>query len=695
MLRKVAIYRMLSFIRLTLCGCGLLMYGKTNEYVRGIVLEADKYDVSDQTVTASQNAILRGKDIFLNADRIIWDQNASLVRADGSVSLGVVGYRLLAESLVLDLESGTFTAEKVKTGLYPWVLEAEQMVATDSNYSLSDIFLKHENHERLSPSLSIDSLHYDINRTTATAKTIGISIDGKVIAQIPKLKKNLKDRSRNIDFLLGRQEPLGWFLGARFHFSPEKRTNYNLKVSSYFDRGIYFSPEINFGNQSTGYDYETIAIKLGAIKDHGLEDNRIKDERGFARLSALINREEQWHIALAANPQTDSGIFRDYERDLFMENQWIENFAETTYHSDLFSLSILADFSVNDYEYQVEEIPSIQFYTSPFCWWNNHFHDIAKIEYSSLKDQKNAGKSFSSTNLFDLAYKTSGVIKINNWIKYIPSATLRSQHFNNIDFIDARRNSTEIANELNIEALSPIDAPLLNIMNGQCIHYIKISLEHKHMRWLSNSSNDAIFNIEEHFIDPYLRNPNLFDLTLSDDFTNTDVIRFGLDNSILSFDNFGSTSEIASLQLFYDINFNDTGDQNKQDYFYWTLKISPHSNLFFNYYTKLNIDSGEQPVSNLNIVLKDGNVNEFEISLLKFSGETSNIQYLSRHFLNIDNSLELGFRYNPENGDIPFWTLNFETNVPLGWKWNTFISRYDATNRDELLLGVKFNLFSF
>ena len=152
--------------------------------VKGIVLEADKpleYNDSNQTVTASQNAVLTGEGIILNADLISWDRNASLVRANGSISLGVIGYRILADGLILDLDSGTFTAENVKTGLYPWVIEAEQMTASDSNYTLFNAFFRHENHDRFSPSLLIDRASYDINSTTTVAERIGFSIDGKII----------------------------------------------------------------------------------------------------------------------------------------------------------------------------------------------------------------------------------------------------------------------------------------------------------------------------------------------------------------------------------------------------------------------------------------------------------------------------------------------------------------------------------
>ena len=153
-----------------------------------------------QIVTASKNAVLTAEGIILNADRITWDMQTSLVRADGSVSLGVVGYRLLAQSLILDLASGTFTAEKVKTGMFPWVIEADQMIANDSNYTLSNVSFRHENHDRFSPSLLIDRTTYDINSTTAIAEGIGLSIDGKTIGRIPKIKEIWREKSQGSNY---------------------------------------------------------------------------------------------------------------------------------------------------------------------------------------------------------------------------------------------------------------------------------------------------------------------------------------------------------------------------------------------------------------------------------------------------------------------------------------------------------------
>ena len=83
--------------------------------------------------------------------------------------------------------------------------------------------------------------------------------------------------------------------------------------------------------------------------------NRVNVDKGFARISSIINKDANWHFALMANPSTDSEFYKNYERDLFSDNQWVEHFTEFTYDGDFISMSILADMQVNNYESQLEK----------------------------------------------------------------------------------------------------------------------------------------------------------------------------------------------------------------------------------------------------------------------------------------------------------------------------------------------------
>jgi hypothetical protein len=214
--------------------------------IQGIGLEAEnplEYDNEKETITASGNAVLSGDGIHLSAERIIWDRKTSIVRADGNITLGVVGYRLLAKSLTLDLQSGAFTAENVKTGLYPWIIEAEQLLASDSNYTIENATFTHENHERFSPGLLIDKAIYETNSTRLQARGIGLTIDGKTIGKFPKLTRKVSGPEPRLELLGGERQPLGWYAGLRMDAMNTKSFSSEIKAISYFDRGVFLGPQ--------------------------------------------------------------------------------------------------------------------------------------------------------------------------------------------------------------------------------------------------------------------------------------------------------------------------------------------------------------------------------------------------------------------------------------------------------------------
>ena len=58
------------------------LQGKADESAQGFSLEADDYEYNDknQTITATNDATLKGNGIFLNANRILWDKKSNLVQ---------------------------------------------------------------------------------------------------------------------------------------------------------------------------------------------------------------------------------------------------------------------------------------------------------------------------------------------------------------------------------------------------------------------------------------------------------------------------------------------------------------------------------------------------------------------------------------------------------------------------------------
>ena len=165
------------------------LQGKADESAQGFSLEADDYEYNDknQTITATNDATLKGNGIFLNANRILWDKKSNFVRAYGKIILSSAGYRLLADNLIFDLETGVFTADNVKTGLYPWTVSADQIMASDSNYTLRNATVSNEQQEKFSPRVEFQTAVYDLNSSQLTARDLGLLINGKLVGRIPIL----------------------------------------------------------------------------------------------------------------------------------------------------------------------------------------------------------------------------------------------------------------------------------------------------------------------------------------------------------------------------------------------------------------------------------------------------------------------------------------------------------------------------
>ncbi|MBD36662.1 MAG: hypothetical protein CMI28_01105 [Opitutae bacterium] len=215
------------------------------------------------------------------------------------------------------------------------------------------------------------------------------------------------------------------------------------------------------------------------------------------------------------------------------------------------------------------------------------------------------------------------------------------------------------------------------------------------MEELRATSTDEIIVSNDRLINPYLENFDLFELRETDEFEESDIVRFGLDNSLVGLNARDGAHEIASVRVYQDLWVNQDTNDSLSKYFYGILKLAPHPNLAFNYYTKIDTKSGLQLSNNLNILLKDGNINEFSISYLDFDDSSENIQYFSRHSIRNKNSLEYGLRFNPEGGDIPYWMVSLQSRILNGWKINAIVSSYDSEKRKETRWALKFNAFSF
>ena len=696
------IYRIFSFLILFLCAGGFFLHGETNESVQGVVLEAvDPLEYEDQIVTASKNAVLTAEGIILNADRIIWDRNASLVRADGSVSLGVVGYRLLAESLILDLASGTFTAEKVKTGMFPWVAEADQMIANDSNYTLSNVSFRHENHDRFSPSFLIDRTTYDINSTTAIAEGIGLSIDGKTIGRIPKIKRNLEGKEPRIELLGGEEQPLGWYAGVRFDALETKNFSSDIEAISYFDRGIFLGPQFSyFREDPVDGSYFKWNGTLGGIKDDGdiAIDSRgllVGQDRGFASIWGVNRWDNHWRMALDLNIFSDSEVYRDYDRDGFEQNQWHNNAFELAYEGEDLIISVSTKWQGNEFQSQAEMVPSVLLTYGPKSLWNKWTYESFQVEYAEKNARNNLGEKGNSYTKFDFGHKTATTFEIAKGLKYTPSLSFRWQTFDIDDANKHTRSFWETGNEISLSMHG--DYPWGNqVWKTESLrHVMTFSVSHHHVHSLIKSEVPSSQQIEPYFENTNLGPVELLEYLDSDNLSPYEVIRAGWEQELLG-QKGGLFTRWADLQFFQDLWLDQDSLLQSVPYFYGQARIYPARWLNLEIQSKINTDRGETLRNSYGFTILDGITNKISIHYLAYEQLNDNLQSRLFHRIDETKNISAAVRYDPQTKIFPYWSGVLTLQKPVGWEWSVYLSQRRGTDREnELAWGLGVNLFSF
>ena len=137
---------------------------KTAENLNKTILDAENevfFDGKRAKLIATPNARLRSGDILLIAKRIELDQKQNVAVAIGNVILSDGEFRLLCESMQINLISGDFNATNVKFGIYPWAIQAEEISRTNSTVQGLESGLYFLGKKRYEPNLKIRKLKLD------------------------------------------------------------------------------------------------------------------------------------------------------------------------------------------------------------------------------------------------------------------------------------------------------------------------------------------------------------------------------------------------------------------------------------------------------------------------------------------------------------------------------------------------------
>ncbi|MEK9773449.1 MAG: hypothetical protein VW576_07760, partial [Opitutae bacterium] len=491
-----------------------------------MILESDNpivYEDDNATITARQNASLRGTDFLVLADQIKWNRRSGDAIAIGSVSLTRGNSRILADEAHFSTKTGNFMAINTRGGTMPKYFIAEKIESNASveNYYNASLYLSEPG--KFEPNFSTTMYTVDKNESNFKIAPSYLRIGNTLVGILPGYSGTKENGLFGLSSVLkvGKDKSLGWYGEKSFSYRWQELTSV-AKFTYYQNRGILLSPQISFA-KTLENGFFSSRLNGGWTNDRGENrgsDNRnipLDRNRGYAHFNNTARFHDRLRSSTLVEWESDSEIIRDYRRSTFHKNQWNQSHNELSYEGNGYTISILSRWQSNKHESVVEHLPFLSFDSGPSKIGNLNFFQSSTVNYASIRRRNEFGIASPSIQRMNLGYKLEQPLPLGNGVQLTPSAGWMYQdyQFNNSSL---NRFWGEYGIDLHASLYQPIPFRNQTWEIDQLLHLTKFSLG---LRCTEQLSGDSLINLPEVY--PEVENLNLSPLDLLD-YRNSELI---------------------------------------------------------------------------------------------------------------------------------------------------------------------------
>lgn len=332
-------------------------------------------DANTGEVVVKGHAQMRDGGVLLTADEIRGNYKSSVAAASGHVVLMLpptstsgprsAGVRLLADKLVYRGGDGSFTAENVRFGAYPYFVEASSVSRVGNEIVATHATLTSGEPGRWQPTIKGEKISY-IPGQQLHIESAQAGIGGAQPVPFPKFTQDLHDPLvGSVSFTGGFRPSLGVFVDAGLHLPVGGGVLLGGDVAVYSNRGVMVGPS---GSYSVGPDGAAMTgyFRTGFINDHGdkktdLLGRPVPEERGYVEWQHQQQITDKLTVAAQLNYWSDSEVVRDFRPKSFFPVQEPDTFIESNYTGRNFIISAFARFHPNSFQRVQERLPEIRF----------------------------------------------------------------------------------------------------------------------------------------------------------------------------------------------------------------------------------------------------------------------------------------------------------------------------------------------
>lgn len=616
---------------------------------------------------------------ILTTHSLFFDTLSQTIKPEGlaKIQLGLV--RIIGEDFSINLKDDTLTTGHYRVGMETLFLEGEELVSNGNSILAKNAHFYLGEPEKL----SIQGYAREIEKIsdeTIILRGMLMKLGPIPFFYLPYYHHHPKQQVFSVSGSVGMSGDIGAYIELRPTYSPLDNIRVFADLNFYSERGIMAGPGFNLSLETKNGQTIQTKFESGAITDNGnlgidSIGQPIDDDRHYIDIDYIHRFPNSLQIIGKLQRWSDSEIIRDFDSGKFRRIQQPENFIEASWIHKNWAATIASQFRHEDFEYAIEKLPEYNLQLLPSPVFGSGLYHSASAGGVHMRNRDPNQLIDLEYTRFRAYYELIYPIAINSWLDLIPKATAHTLYYDGMpdETGNIERHHVEIGFDLNAHAYGQWNLQHKVWDIDGIRHLLRPTIQFRNIQEVGTSQNSIHSPIEHDIFRTGLDDIDLSASTHLDDLKAYSLLRIGVSNSIVAKDFKGEMRELLKFDLFHDLIMpEEQYDLPDRSMLIGNIQLKPA------YWIRMNIqsrfDTDEFKLNDLfgRLRLMDGDIWDIDLSTQFLRSELQ--QYLFKiQYKVFENIRFIGsVGYDADRSRVYEQTYGFQ--IGIGNYWEIYIN---------------------
>ncbi len=529
--------------------------------------EPIEFDAENNRMTARGNAILDNGDMRVNADRIVFEQDESTVKARREVALTSGNFRMLTDTADYDYFNRTFYAGDFRLGNDAVYVLGKQVQGDRGLMEVDNARVYVQDPDPFALNLNAKKLTLE-NQETVAMEDVVFQIGEVPFFYLPYVEYDVQTGTP-VQYTgdIGYQGDLGfyWQNAIAFRFIPELAAG--LNIDGYTQRGVLVGPILDYEWSDPDLGSMSGWVDTGYIHDEGSPSELgtdvlgrpIKPDRWFIEWRhKQYALDDNLELTASISWWSDSYVERDFRESLYEDNQQPDNFFDATYRGENWYLNAIARLQPNNFQTVAQRLPEVRFDLVPTEVFETGLYQRLDVSYATLQENSPTG-AFPTlqSNRINAYYGVNYPIAVADWLTVTPVTGIMATHY--AVTLGQPSSYTRVLGEFGVD----IDLDAVGVWDYKdefweidgLRHYLQPTIQYRYIP--GAQAGDTIIPPIDRLasFETYLEPLSLANKRNIDDLYEENAIRVGVQNLLQTRDPEYGSRDLVELDLYQEFRF--------------------------------------------------------------------------------------------------------------------------------------------